>query len=84
MAADGTVIGLLKKKTAWYIILRAIREKSKQAVNPRRSAGLPHHRVSQSYSVDLQTDPLHASLHSYLMLAADEENQTDSIVAKPR
>jgi len=27
---DDNVIGLLKKKSAWYIILRALREKVKQ------------------------------------------------------
>lgn len=35
---DGQVFGMLKKKTAWYIILRAIREKVRNALNPRQSA----------------------------------------------
>ena len=28
----GNVIGLLKKKTAWYVLARAIREKARNAV----------------------------------------------------
>ncbi|XP_045192925.2 uncharacterized protein LOC123549145 isoform X1 [Mercenaria mercenaria] len=31
--SDGQVIGLLKKKTTWYIMCRAVREKVKTAVN---------------------------------------------------
>ena len=29
----GNVIGLLKKKTAWYVLARAIREKARNAVS---------------------------------------------------
>ena len=28
----GNVIGLLKKKTAWYVLARAVREKARNAV----------------------------------------------------
>ena len=30
---EGHVIGLLKKKTAWYVLARAIREKARYAVS---------------------------------------------------
>lgn len=36
MDADRNVIGLLKKKTAWYIICRAIREKVRNALTAKK------------------------------------------------
>ena len=36
----GNVIGILKKKTVWYIILRAIREKLRNHMSPRSTDDL--------------------------------------------
>ncbi|ELT97468.1 hypothetical protein CAPTEDRAFT_221450 [Capitella teleta] len=36
ITSDDVTIGLLKKKSIWYIICRAIREKVRGALNPRR------------------------------------------------
>lgn len=35
--AELNVIGILKKKTTWYIIIRAIREKIRSYLNPKRN-----------------------------------------------
>ncbi len=34
------IIGILKKKTTWYIILRAIREKIRSFLSPNRNVSL--------------------------------------------
>ena len=38
--SDFNVIGLLKKKTAWYIIIRAVREKLRRHISPKNAESL--------------------------------------------
>ena len=52
MDADGCTVGLVKKKTAWYVVCRAIREK----VN---SATSQHRRESRAGGGAKQQDQLH-------------------------
>jgi len=38
--SEFNVIGLLKKKTVWYIIIRAVREKIRRHINPKNQESL--------------------------------------------
>jgi hypothetical protein len=38
--SEYNVIGLLKKKTTWYIIIRAVREKLRRHLNPKNTENL--------------------------------------------
>ena len=40
MDENKNIIGILKKKTVWYIILRAIREKFRGYLSPKRNLSL--------------------------------------------
>ncbi len=48
---DYNVIGLLKKKTAWYIIIRAVREKLRRHISPKNTESIDElkNRVSYFY-----------------------------------